>query len=90
VQTQFGWHIIMLISAKVQPFSQVKTQLLDQAASQSFDTWLSDHLSSTSIHVNPRYGRLNLQTGAIEPITSTATSSATPTPAGSTAPTPSP
>jgi foldase protein PrsA len=90
VQTQFGWHIIMLISAKTQPYSQVKTQLLDQAGLQSFDTWLQGRLKDTSIDVNPRYGRLNAQTGAVETITSTATGSATPTPSSTPSSSPSP
>jgi foldase protein PrsA len=83
VQTQFGWHVIMLISAKVEPFKQVKTQLLDQAGAQSFDKWLGDHLRSAAIRVNPRYGHLDLQSGQIMPTTSTATGSATPAPSGS-------
>jgi foldase protein PrsA len=83
VQTQFGWHIIMLISAKVQSFKQVKTQLLDQAGTQSFDKWLADHLQAATIRVNPRYGHLDLQSGQIVPTTSTATGSATPAPSSS-------
>ncbi len=82
VQTQFGWHIIMLIESSSTPFKDVKAQLLDQASAQSFDTWLSDTLRSADIHVNPRYGRLNLDSGQVEPITSTATGSGTPTPSG--------
>jgi foldase protein PrsA len=80
VQTQFGWHIIMLISAQTESFTKVRGQLLDQQAAQSFDTWLQGELKDTTIDVNPRYGRLNEQTGAVDPITSTATGSATPTP----------
>jgi foldase protein PrsA len=90
VQTQFGWHIIMLISAKATPFKQVKTQLLDQAAAQSFQSWLLDHLKATTIRVNPRYGKMNLQSGQVDPITSTATDSPTPpsSPAQGSSPTP--
>jgi foldase protein PrsA len=90
VQTQFGWHIIMLISAKTTPFSKVRAQLLDQQAAQSFDTWLQGQLKNTTIQVNPRYGRLNEQTGAVEPITSTSTSSATPPPSSTPAASPTP
>jgi foldase protein PrsA len=90
VQTQFGWDIITLFSVKTSPYSQVKGQLLDQQAAQSFDTWLQGRLKDTTIDVNPRYGRLNSQTGAVEAITSTATGSATPTPSSTPSASPSP
>ena len=73
VQTQFGWHIIMLISADVQPFDQVKDQLLSQMSGQAFQVWLQDRLKNAAITVNPKYGKLDPATGEIVPITSTAT-----------------
>ncbi|MGQ0669888.1 MAG: peptidyl-prolyl cis-trans isomerase [Actinomycetota bacterium] len=85
VQTQFGWHVIHLISVDVTPFEQVRQQLLDQASAQAFDDWLSDRLASADIVVNPKYGRLDEATGQVLPIRSTATGS--PAPSG---PPPSP
>lgn len=73
VQTQFGWHVIHLISVEVTPFERVRQQLLDQASAQAFDDWLSDRLVSAEIVVNPKYGRLDEATGQVVPIRSTAT-----------------
>ncbi|MBI2237779.1 MAG: peptidylprolyl isomerase, partial [Actinobacteria bacterium] len=75
VRTQFGWHIIRLISADVQPFEDVRSQLLDDAAGNVFGTWLRDRLATAEITVNPKYGRLDTATGQIVPIRSTATGS---------------
>ncbi len=75
VQTKFGWHIIMLISADAQPFDQVKDQLLAQLSGLAFQTWLQDRLKNAAITVNPKYGKLDPATGEIVPITSTATGS---------------
>lgn len=75
VHTQFGWHVIHLISLDVQPFDQVKQQILDQAAGSVFQQWLSGRLTSAKITVNPKYGHLDSATGQILPTRSTATSS---------------
>lgn len=84
VQTQFGWHVIHLISVDVTPFERVRQQLLDQASAQAFDDWLSDRLVSAEIVVNPKYGRLDEATGRVVPIRSTATGTpASPGPASS-------
>lgn len=85
VHTQFGWHIIRLISADVQPFEEVRSQLLDEAAGGVFETWLRDRLATADISVNPKYGRLDTATGQIVPIRSTATGSpaSSPSPAAS-------
>jgi parvulin-like peptidyl-prolyl isomerase len=71
VHTQFGWHVILLVSADVQPFDQVKDQLSSSLAGQAFGTWLQDRLTSAEIDVNPRYGRLDTSTGEILPIRTT-------------------
>lgn len=77
VQTQFGWHVIMLISTDTQPFEQVKEQLLSQLSNEAFRTWLEDRLKNADITVNPKYGKLDPSTGQIVPITSTATGTET-------------
>lgn len=92
VQTQFGWHIIQLVGATVTPFEQAKSQLIDQRSQQIFNAWLRGVLRAADITVNPKYGRLDLTTGDVVPIRSTATgeSSAPSTPAtGSPPPGPS-
>jgi foldase protein PrsA len=91
VQTQFGWHIIELVSATVVPFDQAKSQLIDQQSQQIFNVWLSGALSTADITVNPKYGRLDPTTGDVVPIRSTATGQSSPSPStGSATPAPSP
>lgn len=93
VQTQFGWHIIQLVSTTVTPFEQAKSQLIDGQSQQIFNAWLRDQLATADITVNPKYGRLDLSTGDVVPIRSTASGepSASPTLIGDgVAPSPSP
>ncbi len=73
VQSQFGWHVILLVSKDVQPFDQVKEQLAGSLRSQAFSSWLQDRLANAEIRVNPRYGRLDEQTGQVVPVRSTQT-----------------
>jgi parvulin-like peptidyl-prolyl isomerase len=84
VRTQFGWHVIQLVSADVQPFDQVKDQLTGSLQSQAFTTWLQNRLADAQITVNPKYGRFDTSTGAVVPIRSTETiASASATPSAS-------
>src|SRR5919197_2466952 len=71
VHTQFGWHVIELVRVEVQPFDQVKGQLAGSLETRAFDTWIRERLSSADIRVNPKYGRLDVQSGQIVPIRST-------------------
>jgi foldase protein PrsA len=80
VQSEFGWHIIRLISTDVAPFEQVRDQLVQQSAGQSFQTWFQGRLEGADIVVNPQYGRFDPATGQVAPIRSTATGSEPPSP----------
>jgi foldase protein PrsA len=84
VHTQFGWHVIELISVKVTPFEQAKAQLLARQGTSVFVSWLHGRLGSAAIEVNPRYGRFDPTTGTVIPVTSTATG--LPSPTGPTGP----
>ena len=75
VQSQFGWHVIRLVSTEVQPFADAKVTLAQQQGTQAFDTWLSEALAAVEVEVNPKYGRFNPETGTVDAITSTATGS---------------
>jgi foldase protein PrsA len=77
VQTQFGWHIIQLVSRDVAPFESVKDQLVAQSAPAVFDAWLVERLDALGVEVNPRFGRLDQTTGEVVPVRSTATSTST-------------
>jgi parvulin-like peptidyl-prolyl isomerase len=91
VQSQYGWHVIRLVSKKVQSFADAKTTLAQQQGTQAFDTWLTDAVTAAQVDVNPKYGRFDAQTGTVNAVTSTSTGSPSPsgsqTPAGA-APTP--
>jgi foldase protein PrsA len=71
VQTQFGWHVILLVSSERQPFEEVRDQLAQQSAGEAFQTWFEQRLTAAEIEVNPRYGRFDPATGLITPINST-------------------
>jgi foldase protein PrsA len=92
VQSQFGWHVIRLISKKIQSFAEAKATLAQQQGTQAFDTWLTEAVKAGDVDVNPKYGRFDAQTGTVQAVTSTATgspsASGSQTPAGAT-PTPS-
>jgi foldase protein PrsA len=73
VRSQFGWHVIHLIEARVTPFEEVRDQLAGEAGGQAFQDWLIGQYTDGEIRVNPRYGRIDLATGEIAPIRSTST-----------------
>lgn len=86
VQTTFGWHVILLNSKTVAPFSQVKAQLLQQAGATAFQDWLTAQNKTSPVTVNPAYGTYDPAHG-VTPITSTGSASgAVPSPAGSSGP----
>jgi parvulin-like peptidyl-prolyl isomerase len=80
VQSQYGWHIIRLISSSVAPFEQVRDQLVQQSSGQAFQTWFQNQLQASHVQVNPRYGRFDPTTGLVNPVRSTATGSESPSP----------
>jgi hypothetical protein len=55
VHTQFGWHVIYLISAQTIPFSSARRQLVALLADRVFTRWLR-HRAASGIAVNPKYG----------------------------------
>lgn len=71
VETQFGWHVILLQRRDVAPLEDVRDQLTAQQGSQLFDEWLRGRVRDVEIEVNPRYGRLDRSSGEILPVKST-------------------
>ncbi len=71
VQTQFGWHIIRLISVKTAPYASVRSQLQQELAGPAVQKWFLDQVAG--VKVNPRYGRLDPATGQVVPLNSTST-----------------
>jgi len=85
VKTQFGWHVIRMGKKDVQPFEDVKAQLLQSsdAATTAFNDWLVDQVSGGAVDINPKYGRFDEKTLQVQRISSTSTDTATPSaPAG--------
>jgi foldase protein PrsA len=88
VQTQLGWHVIELVSTKVQPLSAVRDQIISALSQSAFSSWFQQQLQKATVKVNPRYGAWDETTRLVQPHTTTATGSvATPTPS-STSPAP--
>jgi foldase protein PrsA len=75
VQTQFGWHIIHLISVEVVPFDRAKSSIRGKLSSAVFTGWLKDRFASAEITINPTYGRFDPATGTVVPVRSTASTS---------------
>ncbi len=81
VHTQFGWHVIRLVSQSATPFRTVRPDLEQQASAKAFDAWFTKQLEAADIRVNPKYGRWDPRFKVVLPIRSTATG--TPAPATS-------
>jgi hypothetical protein len=72
VETQFGFHVIRLIRRDVAPFEDVREQLVAQQSATVFQEWMTERMRVVDIDVNPRYGRLDVETGVVSAIRSTA------------------
>jgi parvulin-like peptidyl-prolyl isomerase len=72
IETQFGWHVIRLVRRDVAPFEDVRAQLEANQAGTVFNDWFTEQLGTTSVEVNPRFGRFDQDTGEVLPIRSTA------------------
>jgi foldase protein PrsA len=97
VQTEFGFHVIRITDRRVAPFEEVRAdieeQLGGQAEDEAWQRWVVDAYKDADIHVNPRYGELDLDTQQIvnpsaEDVPGADESQATPTPEPTTAPSP--
>jgi PPIC-type PPIASE domain len=72
VHTQFGWHVIYLETEDVAPFDDVQEQLRASQGGSVFDDWFAEQLDTTTVDVNPRFGRFDPKTGQVLPVRSTA------------------
>lgn len=79
VQSRFGWHIIRLISVNTAPFEQVRLQLARELQGPAIQRWFTRQIQD-DVEVNPRYGRLDPETGSVVPLNSTATAIPSPSP----------
>jgi parvulin-like peptidyl-prolyl isomerase len=92
VQTQFGWHVIWKIGETVQPYDEVKDQLLQSAEQQEFVVWMGEQAEGDqAVVVDPSFGRFDAEQLSVVRITSTDPSASSPPPTGAAnAATPSP
>ena len=89
VHTQFGWHVIKLLDKQVTPYPKAKAQLLASQGPAVFNAWLTQEATDQKVDVNPSFGRYELSSLSVVPITSTDPSdTATPAASGAASPTP--
>lgn len=82
VHTQFGWHVIRMVSKDVQSFESVKKDLIAAGSTTVFNDWMRERITADGVDINPKYGRFDLQLLQVSRISSTATGSG-PTPSAS-------
>jgi parvulin-like peptidyl-prolyl isomerase len=85
VHSQFGWHVVHVISHKRTPLANVTDELKTTVLQNQHDALLSKALTDESkrlgVHVNPRYGRWDATQGTVVAIpASSGVSSPSPTP----------
>ncbi|HWC32549.1 MAG TPA: peptidylprolyl isomerase [Actinomycetota bacterium] len=76
VQTQFGWHVVLVRSLDAEPFDVVRDRLLEETRGRAFTEWLQERVREAEIRVNPRYGLFDEQSGQVVPRTQTSPSPA--------------
>lgn len=87
VQTQFGFHVLQLVRRDLAPFEDVREQISAQEGPRVFEEWLRERYDEIGIDVNPRYGRLDLETGEVLAVRSTGDEGEDDPSAGATGPT---
>lgn len=76
VKSQFGWHVIRLVSKEITPFDEAKSKItLPTTESTSFDEWLRTQAKDQGVNVNPRFGQFDNETLSVVAVNSTDTSS---------------
>ncbi len=70
VETEFGFHLILVNSKGVQAFEDVEDQIrtqLETPADDPLNTFLADALANADVEVNPRYGSWDPETQTVVP-----------------------
>lgn len=70
VQTDFGYHLILVVDREVLGFEQARPQLVDELTGEVFTGWLLDRVARSEIRVNPRYGYFDDASGTVQQRTS--------------------
>ena len=70
IETEFGFHLILVNSKGVQAFEDVEDQIrtqLETPADDPLNTFLADALANADVEVNPRYGSWDPETQTVVP-----------------------
>jgi parvulin-like peptidyl-prolyl isomerase len=81
IQTQFGWHLILVSSRGVGSFDDVQQQVaqtLAQQVDQAFQTWFQGAVADADVEIDPRYGTWSADQATIEPDDAATTTSTAP------------
>lgn len=65
VQSEFGYHVILVHSKETIPFEEARERLVQELAPEVFQGWMLGRLRSMTVRVNPRYGTFNHETGEV-------------------------
>ena len=92
VQSEIGWHLILVTDRRAIPFEEVSDAIADQLAGEAKDEawteWLTEAYDEADIEVNPRYGTLDEETRqVVDPAAGDAPGTAEPEPTVSPSPT---
>lgn len=70
VQTEFGYHLILVSQGGLEDFNDVEAQIrtqLETPSEDALDTFITDALENADVEVNPRYGSWDADTQAVVP-----------------------
>jgi foldase protein PrsA len=71
VETQFGFHLILVHERASRSFEAVREELVAEARPSVFNEWLLEQVRGAEVRVNPRYGYFDGASGQVIPRTAT-------------------
>jgi foldase protein PrsA len=82
VKSQYGWHVIRLVSKQIAPYEEARPTITLPASEQAvFEDWLRTQAKDQGVNVNPRFGTFDGTSLSVVGVNSTdpsATASASP------------
>jgi foldase protein PrsA len=71
VQTEFGFHVVLVEDRESQPFEEVRQFLVQEVTGEVYTDWLLEQVRLAEIRVNPRYGAFDEERAQVIPRRST-------------------
>ena len=93
VQTQFGFHLILVKSRNVPPYDQVVSAARDKAVAagqEKLANWFTEVIEKAKVEVNPQYGRFEKKGGDSQVVPPQAPTTTPSSPTGGQEPAPAP